>query len=212
MVDQRVPEAVRVLIALQRFRLPVERGNQKIAHAGGNLGQIEIVHQTRRVPRVSASPQRAGEVIIALERPAVEEQAGLQVAQIFYVHEELLCTLLHIFVFFKQATHAGKEQHRHIQRVVPQLLIVVGIDGHVLNAALGGARQLVHGVFRPLAADFQIFFVARVLPQEGQREAGGHAVHVLAGQTALDVLVEPFYQIIEGGLFAGLAPAAVNAE
>ena len=51
-----------------------------------------------------------------------------------------------------------------------------------------------------------------MLPQEGQREAGRHAVHVLAGQTALDVLVEPFYQIIEGGLFAGLAPVAVNAE
>ena len=56
---------------------------------------------------------------------AVAQQAGLPVCQVLKVHQELPDGLLQEGVLPGHQAVPGQEKHQHVQRVVPQLHVIV---------------------------------------------------------------------------------------
>lgn len=78
-VQNGVPQAVLALQVTQRTNLCFvgvqnERLDPLIQRT---LEHIQIVQNTQREPAVAAAPEHAAEVVHPIERPAVEEQAGV---------------------------------------------------------------------------------------------------------------------------------------
>ena len=69
--------------------------------------------------------QRAGKVVIAVVIPAVEPQPRLPIHRVLYVEQELMNRLLDVLRLVQQLADFRQRQHRHHQRVIPHLLMVL---------------------------------------------------------------------------------------
>ena len=129
-------------------------------------------------PAVAASPEGLGKVMVPVESPPVIPQTRFRIFQILGMEEELVLGFLNVLLLTLDASHVGKEQHRHKQGIVPQLLIVQRIACHVLETALAGAGESLHDPFRALTAGCKVLFLTQIFSQVGHREKWRHGVDI----------------------------------
>ena len=128
----------------------------------------------------------------ALEAPAVIPQAGFGAVQILDMQQELIPRFLLPAFLIQQDPGAVQEEHRHEQRIVPQLLGVEAVAGHVLESAFLRSRQLRHHPPAPGLHHGKILFIPGLLIQKGHSQHGGGGIDIGRRQPALQVSVIPF--------------------
>ena len=123
----------------------------------------------------------------ANKAPPVIPQPVFRAMQIFDVQQEL------IFCFLLPGgpvqRHAGaiQKQHRHKQRVIPQLLGIHAIAGNMLEAALLRARQPRHHPFRPSLNQGQVLRLLRFFIKQHHPQHGRGGVDIGLGQLPADM-------------------------
>ena len=108
--------------------------------------------------------------MVAVVTPAVEPQARLPVHQVLHVQQELIHRLFNVLRFVEQFADFRQRQHRHHQRVIPHLLMILFRQGDVLHATVIGARHLGHRPFRPAFQPRQPGRVFGLFITTGQRQ------------------------------------------
>lgn len=78
----------------------------------------------------------------------------------------------------------GQREHAHHERVVPQLLVVLGEVRDVLEAALLRPRHVVHNPFRP-GVQMDVVVRRPLLMQVSRGEQRRHRIDVLCTQTSI---------------------------
>ena len=141
-------------------------------------------------------------MMIAVKCPAVEKQAGLCIHQIFDMDKELPDTLLQVILTVQEPSHFCEEQHCHIERIVPKLIVIAVAADNVLQTMLLRARERMHHALGPLRQKRQIGFVLRLLINGCQCQHRAGRVDVLLRQSLLDLSVKPASQIGKHGLIA----------
>ena len=155
-VDQGVPHAVFALMLQQALRLGLQGGLQEGMGLRGDLHHLQEFRDGDGDPAVAPAPEGTGKIMAAVEGPAVVPQARLRVGQVLGMEPELIFRLPDVFGLPFDPAHIGQEQHGHKEGIVPQLLIVQGVGGHVLEAALLRSGELLHDPACGLPAGGQI--------------------------------------------------------
>ena len=104
--------------------------------------------------------------------------------------QELPLGLVHIRLVALDAPHGGQEQHRHEQGVVPQFLLVQGVGGHVLEAALLRAGEALHDPPGAVPAGGEVLLLLKPLAHQRHGQEGRGGVHVQRGEADGQLLVE----------------------
>ena len=117
-------------------------------------------------------------------------QPGLPVRQVPGVEQELVLGLVDVGLVPLDAPHVGQEQHGHEQGVVPQLLVIEGVGGHVLEAPLLRSGKALHNPAGALPAGGQILLLVQVFSHVGHGEKGGDGVDVQRREANLQLLIE----------------------
>ena len=203
-----MPQAVLALQVTQRTNLCFvgvqnERLDPLIQRT---LEHIQIVQNTQREPAVAAAPEHAAEVVHPIERPAVEEQAGVGIVQILDVHQHLLDGFIDPLLLAVLLAHPVQEQDGHEQGVDPHfalvqtnaLTVAVG-TGDVLETALTGAWDALHQPLCPVQTEsFKLRVVVDLVQfTQGQQRSG--RIDIAGRQTLRNILLEPVVQ--EGAVF-----------
>src|SRR3954462_955409 len=91
MIDERVPQATSVLVFDERPDLRDVRLQQEFAQAIARrkVEQLDEFRNGDGYPAIATRPQRVGEVVAAVEGPAVEPQPGLAIDEVLDVQHEL---------------------------------------------------------------------------------------------------------------------------
>ena len=97
-IDERVPQAARILVFHQRADLLQVGFEQEVAQAvaGRQIEQLDEFGNGDGHPAIAACPQRIGEMVPAVEGPAVEPQPGLAIDQVLDVQHELAARLFDV--------------------------------------------------------------------------------------------------------------------
>lgn len=135
---------------------------------------------------------------ILVELPPVEEEARRRVEEVLHVQQELALAFFDVVRAVEEEADLDQGQDRHHQRVVPELVRVGAQVGHVLHAAVGGAREVVHGPFRPRVQPGEVGWVAGLFVEVREGQEGGHCVDVFGGAFE-EAVVEPGVHDVEGG-------------
>ena len=148
-------------------------------------------------PAVSSAPECPRKVILLLKAPAVIPQPRGPVTKIFVVQQKLVLRLRLHFVILQNPPHIGQKQHRHIQCVIPQFLLVYAVRGLVLETALLCPGEGFHDLSGRLHAGPHVFFLPGVLRQEGHGQIRRRGVDVQRREPDPDLPVIIFLQGIQ---------------
>ena len=169
------------------------------------IHQLEEIRDHDGQPAVAARPAGPGKVVIAVVIPAVEPQPGLPIHQILYVEQELIDRLLDVLRLVQQLADFRQRQHRHHQRVIPHLQMVLFRQGDVLHAAMVGARHLIHRPFRPAFQPRQPGRVFGRFVAIRQRQERRHGIHVFGGCAFSETVSKPAVDNLAHAFVTGLA-------
>ena len=117
------------------------------------------------------------------------------------MQQELIDGFIDPFPLLVTDSHFAQEEHRHEQRVRPELLRVAGnivavriMTGYMFKAAFAGFRQVMNQIIRPLLAQGLPFgqIISAGQFKERQERRGG--IDVDRGQTDLQIVLNPLLQ------------------
>ena len=114
-----MPHAGWALKPLQARRLTLQHLRQLRSHPGLAVGHLQEFGNGHGDPAVAAPPERSGEMVTAMERPAVIPQPGFRIGKVLGMQQKLLLRFAHIGFLFFEHTHFREKKHSHKQRIIP---------------------------------------------------------------------------------------------
>ena len=116
-------------------------------------------------------------------------EAADWILQVFHMQQKLILGLVPVVLPIQDPSHIGQEKYGHHQGIVPKLLLIDIIGGHMLYPAFRGSGHFVHDPFRGFPAGLQVSLTLQVFRQIGEGQIRSGRIHIALRKAYLQLSV-----------------------